>query len=328
MSVLVIGGMGSIGAFVTRRLVELQADPVVYDIKENTTFLSDVKGKYKFIQGDVLDLAKLTQTIKDYHTDRIIHLAAYFSETDPPAAVKWNAEGTATVLQAATQTKVKRVVYTSARAVFSECTGRYAHPYYVPVTEDFPTGDDNMGFYGVVKLCGEKLAAKYTKVFGLDTISLRFGMTLGPGKLAGHGGANPHTIHERIIENSMCGKPIKHPQGRDQKDDKIYVRDTANGVVLACFAGDTKHKTFNLSMGVGTTLVDFADAVKKVFPKSDIEIGPGVDYLFKNWGAYMVYDISRAKAELGFNPQYSLEGAVVDYVETLKKFKIEPTYTP
>jgi nucleoside-diphosphate-sugar epimerase len=329
MSVMVIGGMGSIGSFVTRKLVEMGMEPVVYARHRNTLFLSDIEKKVIYAQCDILDPDQLVKTIETYHVDRIIHMAALLSagsESNPAMAVRVNAEGTVNVLQAALKANVKRVVYASAKGVYSETKGEYGHPTYKPMPEDYPT-EDCMGFYAVTKLFGEKLGFKYQKTYGLDFIALRFSSTWGPGKLAGRG-PSPHAVHGSVIENAMLGKPMRYPQGADQKDDLIYHRDTASGIVLACFAEKPVHSLFNIGVGVGYTLLDFARAVKKIYPKADIEIGPGLDYLMKGYNTYSVFDISRAKKELGFTPQYDVEKGVVDYIEMMKILKIEPTYTP
>ena len=76
MAVLVTGGMGAIGSFVTRRLVEIGVEPVVYARHKDTTILSDIEKKLIFVEGDILDLDKLVQTMKTYAIDRVIHASA------------------------------------------------------------------------------------------------------------------------------------------------------------------------------------------------------------------------------------------------------------
>ena len=236
-----------------------------------------------------------------------------------------NVEGTANILEAAVRCGVKRVVYSSAKGAYSETKGEYAHPTYKPLPEDYPT-EDCMGFYGLTKLFGEKLGYKYQQKHGLEFVAIRYGATWGPGKLL-HG-SSPHTAHVGIIENAMLGKPFRYPQGGDQKEDMIYHKDSAEGVALACMTKGLTHSVFNIGTGVGTTMFDFAAAVKKLYPATQIEIGPGLDFLMKGYGTYCVYDISRAKKELGFTPRYGVEEGVADYIEMMGRLKIEPTYTP
>ena len=328
MAVLVTGGMGAIGSFVTRRLVEIGVEPVVYARHKDTTILSDIEKKLIFVEGDILDLDKLVQTIKTYAIDRVIHASAIVPGGLTPAmAIRVNAEGTAVVLEAALRCNVRRVVYTSAKGVYNEATGSHGHPVYEPINEDWPA-DANMGWYGLTKLFGERVGFQYHREQGIDFIALRFSSTYGPGKLLKHGATSPMSVHGRMIEHAMLGKPFRHPQGAEQKDDFIYNRDTANGIVLACFAENVKHRIFNIGSGVGVTLVDLANAVRKIYPQADIRIGPGLDFFNIGHNVYSVYDISRAKGELGYSPQHTLETGVRDYVEMMHRLKIEPVYTP
>jgi UDP-glucose 4-epimerase len=328
MSILVIGGMGSIGSFVTRRLIEMGLDAVVYARHRNTLFLSDIEKKVVYVEGDIMDVDHLIRTIKEYRVERIIHMAALLSagtEANPPMAVRMNVEGTANILEAAVKCGVKRVVYSSAKGAYSEAVGEYAHPTYKPLPEDYPT-EDCMGFYGLTKLFGEKIGYKYQQKYGLEFVAIRYGATWGPGKLL-HG-ATPHTAHVGIIENAMLGRPFRYPQGGDQKEDMIYHKDSAEGVVRACMTEGLTHSVYNIGTGVGTTMYDFAAAVKKLYPAADIDIGPGLDFLMKGYGTYCVYDISRARKELRYVPRFGVEEGVADYVEMMKVLKIEPTYTP
>ena len=329
MSILIIGGMGSIGSFVTRKFVEMGIEPIVYARHKNTIFIRDIEKKVVYAEGDILDIDRLMTTVKTYRVERIIHMAALLSagsESNPALSVRMNVEGTANVLDAAVKCGVKRVVYSSAKGAYSETRGEHAHPTYKPLPEDYPS-EDCMGFYGLTKLFGEKLGLKYQKHYGVEFISLRYSSTWGPGKLLGRA-ASPHGIHGTIIENPMLGKPVRHPQGAEQKDDLIYHKDSATGVVLACLSERPEHSVFNIGTGVGATLPDFANAVKKIYPRADIEIGPGLDYLMKHYNTYSVFDISRAKKELGFSPQFDVEKGVVDYIEMMNRLDIKPTYTP
>ena len=129
----------------------------------------------------------------------------------------------------------------------------------------------------------------------------------------------------RIIENAMLGRPFRYPRGRQQKDDFIYYKDLSQGVKLACFKKNLSHRVFNIGTGVGSTLVDFAEAAKKVFPEFEADIGPGLDHLGIGFNSYGVFDITRAKNELGFKPKYNIDDGVRDYIETMKKLNIKPT---
>lgn len=322
---LITGGTGALGSFVTRRLVETGIEPVIYSRHKDISLIRDIEKKVIIVEGDILDFDKLLQTIKAYNIKRIIHMAAMLgeSESNPPKAIRINAEGTATILDAALRCEVDRVVYTSAKGVYSEAKGEHAHPTYKPITEDYPA-ENSLGFYGLTKLFGEKLGFQYEQKYGIHFIAIRLSSTYGPGKLLKHGASSTTSMPVRMIDNAMLGKPTRMDQGADQKNDFIYSKDVGNGIALACVTKGVKHRLFNIGSGMASTLLDFADAVKKVYPQAEIEIGPGLDYLRMGFNLYSVYDISRARGELGFVPQYDLERGVRDYVEMSNQLGIIP----
>ena len=79
---------------------------------------------------------------------------------------------------------------------------------------------------------------------------------------------------------------------------------------------------YNIGTGVGVTLNDFARVIRKHLPQAKIEIGPGLNFLGMPYPASGIYDISRARAELGYAPQFDLERGIADYLETLKRLKM------
>ena len=141
-------------------------------------------------------------------------------------------------------------------------------------------------------------------------------------KLVRHG---PVSWHSRLVENALAGQPARLPQGGDQPDDMIYHRDIARAIVLACYAERLEHRVFNVGRGEPATMREFADAVRRVIPGAAIDVGPGLDYYGSGIPYYSVYDISRARRDLSFEPQFDLEAGVRDYVATMQRLGIPPT---
>lgn len=326
MNILVTGGLGVNGAWVTRQLLEQGHRPVVYENRMDTLLVPDIMDKIEIVIGDILDLSTVIRTVKEYSIQCICHLAALMpgaSQANPWLGFQVNAIGTVNILEAARIMEVERVVFTSSIGVYSPFTGEFGYPTYKPVDEDYPKYPTTM-VYSAAKVASELMCFQYNRNYGLDFVILRFSEIYGIGKKTRHG---PIAIYNRMIENAMLGKPTTIPHGGDEKTDMVYVKDVANSIVLSCFTRSRKHHVFNIGAGIVYKLEDVANAIRKMYPQAAFDIGPGLDYI--GFGrAYCLFDISKAKAELGYHPQFTLEDGIKDYVETMEKLNIEPTYSP
>jgi len=313
-NVLVTGGLGVNGAWVTRKLVERGHRTVVFDSSSDISLLGpETARQILLINGDITDLDSLVATCKQNRIERIVHMAAMIAgiQANPFRGFEVNATASVKVLEAAVRTGVRRFVYTSSRAVYGDITGRYAHPGYAPITEDHPLRP--LRVYDVCKAAGEGMGRNYAAVHKVEFIALRFAHIFGPGKGTRHEG---FSLMTKMIEQSAIGAQVDIPRGGEQRDDIIYVDDVAEAIVLALFKDNPHFDAYNVSRGVGTTLHDFADAIRASIPTARITIGPGLDY--HNMGANYtgVMDNSRAREDLGFAPKFDLTSGVAHYLKT------------
>jgi UDP-glucose 4-epimerase len=322
MNILLTGGLGVNGAWVTRKLVERGYRPVVLENRIDTSLIGDdIAQKVELIEADIRNSQALASIFQSRKIQRVIHMAALITgiQTDIQSGFQVNAGGTVNVLEAATTTGVERIVYTSSRGVYGHIDGPQAHPNYEAITEDHPQRPFLV--YDVCKAVSEGLGRNYARMRGLQFVALRFAQIYGPGKLQRHG---PYGIFSRLIENPVAAKPVKIPRGGDQRDDVIYVDDIAEAIVVAAFHSRPSYEAYNISRGIGTTLHDFADAVRKVLPNSEIEIGPGLDYHGLGANYCGIMDNTRARDDLGFVPKYDLAHGVSHYVETMRQLRLAP----
>jgi nucleoside-diphosphate-sugar epimerase len=196
--------------------------------------------------------------------------------------------------------------------VYKRVDDESAAPTYVPVDESYPIGPD--GVYDVTKYAAEQLGMNYAASHGVEFIALRFAATYGPGRMARHGSL---AIRSAIVENAFYGEPTILPQGGDQVDDFVYTKDVAQGLVKALTAEQTTHRIFNIGTGLRSTLSAAADILRRERPEARIEVGGGLDYGTGS-GRYCVFDVSRAKAELGYEPAYDHEQGILDYLKELE----------
>lgn len=317
MRVLVTGGFGVNGAWVVRELLAQGHEPIVLDVRADFRLLPDLRSEFEFVDADIRALDALERLMRIRRIDVIAHLAALIpADGDPHAGFAVNAQGTVNVLEAARRTDVRRVVFTSSKAVYAAITDAHGHPDYRPLDEDYPrTPYAPMRVYSACKILSEEAGRHYAGAYGIEFLALRCGAIYALGKRARHGNIGLHT---QIIEGALHGDPVRIPGGGEQGDDMMYVKDVAHAVVRATLAPTPVSWAFNIGTGVATTLQDFADAVRAAVPGADIEVGPGLDYL--GIGAlYCVMNISRARDQLGYEPRYDLRAGVADYVASAER---------
>lgn len=322
-TVLVTGGLGVNGAWVTRKLVERGLSVIVVDRQTDRSLLGPARDQIELLQADIMDADGMRSIFVERKVDCLVHMAALISglQQDPLAGFRINGFGTVLLLDAALKAGVRRFVYTSSRATYGDIEGEHAYPTYKPVTEEYRLAAKNV--YDVAKLSGELMGRNYAKL-GLEFVALRFATIFGPGKLTRHG---PMGIYSRFIENAMAGAPLTIEKGGDERDDVIYVDDIAEACVLATVHPKLSFDAYNISRGIGTTLGEFADAVRDILPGADITVGPGLDYFNAGVQYAGVLDNTRARQDLGFTPKFDLRAGIADYIVKTREFGLRPTVT-
>lgn len=311
------------GCWVVRDLLTMGHEPVVFDNRPDFTLLRDVSGEFAFVEGDVTSLEQLTRACREHRIERICHLAAVYPDTadaDPVPGFSVNALATVYVLEAARRSGVDRVAFTSSIGALSPMTPEHLEPQMVPVDETFPAYPVS-SVYGVAKVASELMGAQYRRLYGVDFAAMRFAAIYGLGK-----GAERHGSHNmlwgELIRSAIAGRPVVIPQGGDQRFDLTYARDVAQSVVKACTVDSFEGHIFHIGSGRTYTLNDFVDAIRSVIPGARIEVGPGLDPRGLGPRAYYALDISRARRELGYEPQYPPEAAVRDWLEWTERLEL------
>ena len=315
MKTLITGGTGVNGASTARLLVSGGERPLLLDNRVDPSLIADIADDVDVVTGDILDGAALKEVVAAHEVTHIVHMAALMpgpAEADPGRAIAIGVDGTLNVLEAARACDVRRVVYTSSNAFVGNIGGKHGHPDFVPLDESLPPNPADL--YGVTKVCSETLGHYYRRRYGVDFVALRYPSIYGPGKLARHGVL---ALYGKIIEDAMAGREVSIPRGGDQRNDAVYVGDVAHSVVLALRAEGLTHWTFNIGTGRGVTLRDFAGVLKRIYPEARIDIGPGLDFRDGYKQSYCVFDIGKARQQLGYEPRYPLERGVEDYIESI-----------
>jgi UDP-glucose 4-epimerase len=314
--ILVTGGLGVNGVVVTRQLIERGLRPVVVDLSDDFSLLPGWRAQIDFTAGDITDFDFVAGLFKQIRFDAVIHLAAYIApdmNAQPFKSFLVNGQGTAYVLEGAHRAGVRRFIMASSRAVYGATPDNVGGPGYRPINEDFPKRP--IKAYDVTKLAAEQLGAVYRDAFGLEFAALRFAGIYGPGKQMRHG---KMALRSRIVEDPVAGRAVTVDRGGDQLDDMIYVEDAAAGLVQAALASRLNYCAYNIASGVGHSLREYADAVKAVLPDARIDLGPGANAMGFDVNRAAIFDISRARSDLGFEPRFDLRQGVADYIARLR----------
>lgn len=302
MRALVTGGAGFIGSHIATRLVELGHEVVVLDNfftgkREN---LAGIAKDVRLVEGDVRDLPTVEQVAAGcqlvYHEAAIVSVP--FSVERPQESHDVNIQGTLNVLQASRKAGAKRVVFASSAAIYGE------EPT-LPKSEAMRP--EPMSPYGVEKITGEHYLATWSKLFGVESVALRYFNVFGPRQ-------DPKSAYSGVIsiftDRILAGKGLTFFGDGAQTRDFVYVGNVIDANILAGTRDGVSGRAFNVACGKATTLLELASMIERAAGE------PPVERSFAEARAGdikdSVADISRARAELGYAP-------AVDVAEGLQR---------
>jgi len=246
MRYVVTGGAGFIGSNTVDELVRRGESVVVLDDlsagKEEN--LAEVRNKISFIKGSINDLEAVRRAMQE--ADYVLHLAARTSVPrsvkDPLETNKVNIEGTLNVLLAARDAKVKRVVLAASSSAYGETPT-------LPKVESMQP--EPISPYGVTKYVCELYAQMFGKVYGLQSVSLRYFNVFGPRQ-------DPSSPYSGVL-SKFCSAflektdPVVYGDG-EQTRDFTYIENVVNANLLACEAAAASGKVINVGTGERTSL--------------------------------------------------------------------------
>ncbi|MDQ3915865.1 MAG: NAD-dependent epimerase/dehydratase family protein [Actinomycetota bacterium] len=245
MKALVTGGAGFIGSHLVHHLVAAgHAVTVLDDL--STGEATAVHPDAALVIADVCDLSAVRAAIDG--CDVVFHLAAHRaiarSIDDPAGTDRTNSQGTVTVLQAAAEARVPRIVNASSSSVYGEA----ASP---PVREDAPKVP--LSPYAVSKLAAEHYCRVFGDLFGLHTISLRYFNVYGPGQPSDGRYA---TVIPLFLDALLSGRrPVVFGDGSRARDF-TYVDDVVGATLAAAAAApETAGRAYNVAAGRPWSLV-------------------------------------------------------------------------
>ncbi len=313
--VMVVGGSGFLGSHVCRELAERNIEVICFDIQPpefQSPKSKSATGNIRFVKGDILDQNSLSNCVRDLGVGGIMHTVAFGNEAaarqDPHPAITLNVQGTLNVLEAARRNQVGRFVYISTAGVY----GRRSNEE--PIKED-----EAITWRGTIyhpsHYMGEILVEMYHQVYEMETVILRPLSIYGPALSSNR---ERHLQTKSLFLGAWIMKAMKGEvveiRASDTLTDLTNVKDVATAIYLAYSKPDLKQWVYNVSSGVLVSYKDIAMTIQKYLPSAKFEFRPGVqdNPLRPNRGPL---DISRAKEELQFVPQYDLDRGMHDFIE-------------
>jgi UDP-glucose 4-epimerase len=305
--VLVTGGAGAIGSNLVDELVRDRAeeiivlDNLVRGRRDNLAW-AEANGPVTFVDGDIRDRALVRELMQG--VDVLFHLAAIRitqCAEEPRLALEVLVDGTFDVVEAAVDAGVRKVVASSSASVYG-------------LAETFPTTEkhhpyDNDTLYGSAKLFNEGILRSFHALKGLDYIALRYFNVYGP-RMDVHGVYTEVLV--RWMERIASGKPPLIFGDGSQTMDFVDIRDIARANVLAASSAHTD-TVYNIARGEETSLLELAHGLLRVMG-SDLEVEFGPERAVSKVPRRLA-DTSKAREELGFEAEISIEQGLAHLVE-------------
>ena len=245
---LITGVAGFIGSNLAHALVEhgeqvRGVDNFSHGRRENIAGILD---KFDFREADITDFAAMRSACEG--VDFVLHEGALGSVprsmADPLASNHANVVGTLTVLQAAREAKVRRVVCAGSSSAYGDTPT-------LPKRESMASNP--ISPYAVSKLSGELYAQSFHKVMGLETVCLRYFNVFGARQ---HPTSQYAAVIPIFIGRMMAGEQPTIFGDGTQSRDFTYIENVISANVLACQAASDKvgGRVFNIAAGKNFSL--------------------------------------------------------------------------
>lgn len=304
---LVTGGAGFIGSHIAEALVHRHDKVRILDNLStgHLANLDSIRDQVEFVEGDLLDRKTVEQVVDG--VDCIFHEAALASVPrsvkDPLATNAACVTGTVSLLDAARQAGVRRLVYAASSSAYGD------QAFSSKRETDLP---GPLSPYAVAKLAGEHYCRAFTATYKFETVAIRYFNVFGPRQDPN----SPYSaVIPRFITAILAGKqPTIYGDGL-QSRDFTYVENVVQGNLLAADAQDVSGRVFNVACGGSITLLNLLDALNQL-------LGTNVQPVFEKQRPgdvrQSLADISLARKLLDYEPRVDLQEGLARSIEYYK----------
>jgi nucleoside-diphosphate-sugar epimerase len=297
-SYLVTGGAGFIGSHLAEELLRRGqhvrvVDSLITGKRRNLEPLDGVE----FVEGDLADPSVAAATVKGI--DYVLHQAAIpsvpRSVKDPVTSNRANIDASLNVLVAARDAGVRRVVYAGSSSA-------YGNTPTLPKREDMPPNP--LSPYALQKLVAEQYCQMFTRLYHLETVTIRYFNVFGPRQDPG----SPYSGVISLFSTSLLEgrQPVIYGDG-EQTRDFTYVANVVDGVLRACEAANAAGEVINVATGSRISLNQLLQTMNRI-------VGTSIQAIYKEPREGDVRDsqadISKAQRLLGYTPLIDLEAGL------------------
>lgn len=310
LKVLVTGAAGFIGARLVQKLVESGAQVRAFirytsrpEFGNLTHLAPEIFHQIEIIRGDLEDHAAVDKAIEG--VDLVFHLGALisipYSYVHPVETARTNILGTLNILESCRQSNAK-LIHTSTSEV-------YGSALRVPIDEEHPLQAQSP--YSASKIGADKLVESYYRSFDVQSLTVRPFNTYGPGQ-------STRAVIPTIITQALTSTQI-HLGNLTTRRDFTYLDDTVNGFLQAASNGKWDGQVYNLGTGDEVSIAEVAQLIfdyLKIQPEIMIDqerLRPEKSEVLR-----LVSDNSKAKRELGWEPQFGLREGLAATIEWIK----------
>lgn len=298
---LVTGGAGFIGSHLVRALLARGeqvrvVDSLVTGLREN------VPAEAEFLHADLADDGVARQAVAG--CEYVLHQAALpsvpRSVKDPATSHRNNVDGTLNLLLAARDAGCRRVVYAASSSAYGDTPT-------LPKHEAMPSNP--LSPYALQKFIGEQYCQLFTRLYGLETVSIRYFNVFGPRQ---HPSSPYSGVISLFIKAALEGRaPTIHGDGQ-QTRDFTYIDNVVDGVLRAAVAPEASGQVINVATGGRVSLLDVWDALRDITGVTTTPtFGPPRDGDVRDSQA----DVGKAARVLGYRPSVSFEDGLARTVE-------------
>lgn len=313
--VLITGATGIVGSWLTKKLIDLQANVV--------TFIRDWDPQSQLIQsGDILkttvvngkleNFYDIERAVNEHDVDTVFHLGAQTivgtAMRNPLTTFESNIRGTYNLLEVCRMhcSLVKRIVIASSDKAYGESDT-------LPYTEDMPMKGNHP--YDVSKSCTDLISMTYANSYDLPITIARCGNIYGGGDM-NFSRIVPDTI-KKLLHNQ---NPVLRSDGKFIRD-YIYIKDVVDAYILLAEKtpeNNIKGQAFNFSPESKISVIEITKKIMSIMNKTELE--PVILNNVKNEIKNQYLDAAKAKKLLNWKPKYSIEEGLSETIKWYNNF--------